>query len=132
MDAEEPLEQAAGKRKAEEEPAGEGGDAQPAAKEAKAEEDTDAAADNAAEPAAEAEAAPAAEAAEPVTIGYKTFATGKEALSYFQGLIQHLRKYQQLNDVSEGCWGWLYRLLWRRQWRRWLLSPASIECCASC
>lgn len=40
-------------------------------------------------------------AQEPVTIGYKTFETGKQAYDYFHKLMKDLRKYQNLNDVRE-------------------------------
>lgn len=98
-------EQPNNKRKAED-AAGNGGDEQPAAKAQKTEEgaaeeagagEADADAEAPAEAAAQEE--PAA-ASEPVQIGYKTFASGKEAKNYYHGLIGKLRKYQNLNDVS--------------------------------
>jgi hypothetical protein len=78
----------------EEQQAAGGGDGQPAAKAQKTE----------GEGTAEAGEAPAAEAApaEPVQIGYKAFATGKDAQTYFQGLVSKLRKYQNLNEVRQG------------------------------
>lgn len=109
----EPMEQeaapaAAGtKRKAEEDPAAEGGE-QPAAKAAKtggaeageaAAEAGEAAEDAGGEAAAE-EGGPATETSAPVQIGYKTFNSGKEAKAYYHNLISKLRKYQNLNDVS--------------------------------
>lgn len=90
--------EAGAKRKAADEPAAE---AQPAAKEGRTEEGD--AAEASGGDAGEAEAAEAAqEAQEPVTIGYKTFASGKEAKDYFHTLISKLRKYQNLNDVRGG------------------------------
>lgn len=114
---EQETQQPSNKRKAEEEAGEDGGDAQPAAKAAKTDEAVPAAAApeaaaeaeaDAAEPSAEgaeaasAEAAAEAAPAEPVTIGYKTFAAGKECFTYYHGLITKLRKYQNLNDVSGG------------------------------
>ena len=115
----------------EEQQAAGGGDGQPAAKAQKTE----------GEGAAEGGEAPAAEKtpAEPVQIGYKAFATGKEAQTYFHGLVSKLRKYQNLNEVHQG---------WREG--RWsphaaaapappaapLAPPASRQCpthlCACC
>ena len=61
---------------------------------------------------ATAEAAPAGEAkpaeepvkSQPVTVGYKTFATGNECYKYFHGIITRYRKNQNLNEVR-GCAG---------------------------
>lgn len=35
----------------------------------------------------------------PVKIGYRTFSSGRDAMDYFHGLIQHLTKNQDLNEV---------------------------------
>lgn len=90
MDAEAAA-QIGAKRKVEEEAvpesAGGEGDAQPPAKAQKTDAD---------DAAATKQAAPAQE---PVTIGYKTFETGKQAYDYFHKLMKDLRKYQNLNDV---------------------------------
>ncbi|KAI7840955.1 hypothetical protein COHA_005385 [Chlorella ohadii] len=103
--------EAGNKRKAEEEPAAGEAEAAPPAKEPKTEPEVK---DEAAEQAAGAEASEPAEGApaeaaaegaqaapqEPVTIGYKTFATGDAALTYYRTLISKLRKYQNLNDYE--------------------------------
>lgn len=108
--------EAGNKRKAEEEPAAGEAEAAPPAKEPKTEPEVK---DEAAEQAAGAEASEPAEGApaeaaaegaqaapqEPVTIGYKTFATGDAALTYYRTLISKLRKYQNLNDVRWAGWG---------------------------
>ncbi|PRW44914.1 Guanine nucleotide-binding subunit beta 1 [Chlorella sorokiniana] len=105
--------EAANKRKAEEEPAAGEAEGVPPAKEPKTEpevKDEPAAEADDAEEAAPAEGAPAEAAAdgeqaaaapqEPVTIGYKTFASGDAALQYYRTLIAKLRKYQNLNDYE--------------------------------
>ncbi|PSC70438.1 Guanine nucleotide-binding subunit beta 1 [Micractinium conductrix] len=101
---------AGSKRKAESEADDDAGDA-PAPKAVKAEEGGEAAEDAAAEAGEEAAAAeggagggdggaqPPAEP-EPVTVGYKTFASGKDAKAYYHGLISKLTKYQNLNDYE--------------------------------
>lgn len=53
-----------------------------------------------AKPATVQEEAAAAPPAEPVTLGFRTFANGKESFSYFHGLLVTLRPDQDLNEVS--------------------------------
>lgn len=93
---EQDAEQPSNKRKPEEAAAGDGaageGDAQPPAKVQKTEGDEQVA-------GKEGEAAAKAPQ-EPVTIGYRTFATGKQCYDYFHSLMTKLRKYQNLNDVG--------------------------------
>ena len=120
---------AGSKRKAESEADDDAGDA-PAPKAVKAEEGGEAAEDAAAEAGEEAAAAeggagggdggaqPPAEP-EPVTVGYKTFASGKDAKAYYHGLISKLTKYQNLNDVRAGG------LRGGRGWR-WVAHAAAV------
>lgn len=72
-----------------------------AAPAAAAAEEKPAEAEARAEAKAEPEAEEAAAPAEPVKIGYRTFATGDEAYAYFQDLRSNLRKFQNLNDYEK-------------------------------